>query len=232
MKTQPNDLATMFAKSVVGAAPVVGSLLSEVAGAIIPNQRIDRIAKFAEILEQRLSTLEESFLRSQLSNEEFVGIMEEAMIQASRSTSNDRREYLASIVASGLTDKEIEYNETRRILTILGELSDAEVILLRSYLVRTIGGDEEFREKHKNIVMRQQPVIAAPQIEKDKYAITVNYREHLISMGLLENEYQLERETGLQKIDTFTNAPEIRGRSLTGMGIFFLRQIGLAEIKK
>lgn len=231
LKTQKADVAALLARAGLGAVPYVGSLLSELVVTVIPNQRIDRLIKFAEKLELRLSIVEKSLLDSQLSSEEFVGVLEEVISQAAKSTSDERREYLASVVANGLSDKEVEHSETRRILTLLSELNDAEIIMLRFYLVRTIGGDEEFREKHKDIVMRQQPVIAAPQLEKDKYAITENYREHLISLGLLENEYRLVHETGLQEIDTFTHAPRIVSRRLTSMGRVFLASIGLSESK-
>jgi len=231
LKTQGADIAALFVKAGMGVVPYAGSLLSELIVARIPNQRVDRLVRFAEKLESRLTDVERSLLDSQLGNEEFVGVLEEVISQATKSTTDERREYLASAIANGLSDKEVEHSETRRILTLLAELNDAEIIMLRFYLVRTIGGDEDFREKHKNIVMRQMPVISAPQSEKDKAAINENYKEHLISLGLLENEYRIVHESGLQEIDTFTNAPKISGRRLTGMGMIFLRRIGLSETK-
>jgi hypothetical protein len=229
LNTQKSDIIALFARAGLGAVPFVGSVFAEVAGAIIPNQRIDRIVKFAEKLESKLSDTQKVALRSQLSDEEFVDILEEGMIQASKSTSDDRREYLALLIANGLSDKAIEYGETRRLLTILGDLSDAEIISLRYHLVRTIGGDEEFREKHKKFLMNTPVTSGSSQDEKDKAALKDNYKEHLISLGLLKNEYRLSQETGLQEIDTFTKAPKISGQNLTGTGRLLLRYIGLSE---
>ena len=48
------DYVTSAAKAILGAVPFAGSLLTELAGTVIPNQRIDRIAKFAAVLEYRL----------------------------------------------------------------------------------------------------------------------------------------------------------------------------------
>jgi len=228
LKTQKSDIVALLTRGVLGEIPYAGSLLSELIGARIPDQRIERIVKFAEKLETRLSDVEKSLLDSQLSNDEFIGTLEEVISQATRSTSDARREYLASVISNGLTDKEIDHSETKRILTLLGELNDAEIIMLRFYLVETIQGDEEFREKHKKIVGYIPVTLASPQSEKDKEAIKENYREHLISLGLLKNEYRIVHETGLQEIDTFTNAPKIIGRRLTSMGMLFLRQIGLS----
>lgn len=228
LKTQKADVVALLARAGLGAVPFVGSFLSELATTVIPNQRIDRLVKFANILGSRLSDTERSLLNLQLRNEEFIGVMEETISQAAKSTSDERRKYLAAVVIKGLSTKEIQNSETRRILALLSELNDAEIIMLRFYLIQTIGGDEEFRKRHKDIVMRYEPVLAAPQEEKDKYAITENYKEHLISLGLLENEYRLN-ELGFQKINTFRNTPEITGRALTSMGRVFLRYIGLSE---
>ena len=229
LKTQRADVYALLAKAGLGLVPFAGSLLSELVVTIIPNQKIERLVTFAEKLESRLSSAERFLLDSQLKNEELIGVLEEVISQATRATSDERREYLAAVVARGLTGEEIEHSETRRILALLSELNDAEIIMLRFYLVRTINGDKEFREKHKDIVLRYPPVIAAPKIEKDKYAITENYRIHLVSLGLLENEYRLDRETGQQEIDTFTHAPKVSSRRLTRMGKVFLEYIGLSD---
>ena len=44
------DLAAITARASLGAIPVAGSFLAEIAGTLIPNQRIDRIAKFVNEL--------------------------------------------------------------------------------------------------------------------------------------------------------------------------------------
>jgi hypothetical protein len=47
IKTQAIDYVASGAKAALGVVPFAGSLLAEVAGSIIPNQRVDRIADFA-----------------------------------------------------------------------------------------------------------------------------------------------------------------------------------------
>ena len=44
---QTPDVAAIAIKSVLGAAPFIGTLLVEVVSAIIPNQRLDRVVKFS-----------------------------------------------------------------------------------------------------------------------------------------------------------------------------------------
>ena len=43
MSTKGTDIATILSKGLVGAIPFVGPLAAEIVGAIIPNQRIDRL---------------------------------------------------------------------------------------------------------------------------------------------------------------------------------------------
>jgi len=229
LKYQKSDFLTQLTKAGLGAVPFVGSLLSEVASSIIPNQRFDRVVAFAKKLEDKLEKLNKDFIHSQLADEAFVDVLEEGVMQAAKSVSDERREYIASIIANGLSEKEVEFSETRRFLKLLSELNDVEVIILRSYLVRTIGGDEVFREKHKHIIRRKPATMGSSELEKDKETILNNYKEHLVSLDLLEKEYGSDMRTNLPEFDDFTHGLKVRGYRLTLMGRLFLKQIGLVE---
>ena len=63
LQSQSVDYVVLAAKAVLGAVPFAGSLLAELAGTIIPNQRIDRLAKFAAELEARIATLDQHAMR-------------------------------------------------------------------------------------------------------------------------------------------------------------------------
>lgn len=228
LKAETIDYVTSAVKAIVGAVPFAGSLLAEVAGRIIPNQRIERLTKYAQDLERHLSKLDQDFVRVQLSNENFTDLFEESIRQAARSVSDERRQYLASVVANGLSSKDIEFFESKHLLRILGEINDAEVIILRSYLIETIGGDEEFREKHKEILMPEPAYIGADQKVLDKNALHKSYKEHLTSLGLLERQYQTDIRTKEMVIDSFTGGPKLQGYRITALGRLLLRQIGLS----
>lgn len=51
--TGPADYVALAVRGALGAVPFAGSLLAELAGSVIPNQRIERIAKFAGALDRR-----------------------------------------------------------------------------------------------------------------------------------------------------------------------------------
>jgi hypothetical protein len=163
LKTNTLDYVASAARAALGAIPFVGSLLAEVAGTIIPNQRIDRVVKFARALEDRIADIDRGFVRAQITNENFTDLLEEGVRQAARSLSDERRQYLSSVIAKGLSSQDIEFFESKHLLRILGEINDVEVIILRSFLVSTIAGDEVFRQKHKDIIMPKLAYIGAPQ---------------------------------------------------------------------
>ena len=206
---KPIDYITSVVKGTLDMVPFAGSLLAELAGTVIPNQRLDRIAKFVIILEDKLSNLEQDFVRSQLTDENFSDLLEEGARQTARSLSDERREYIASLIANSLSQQDIEYIESKHLLRILGELNDIEIIWLRFYLEPTLSGDEEFRGEHENILTPIMASISDPPNVLDKEALQESYKQHLARLGLLQsqrNNYQL-----------------------TPLGQLLLRQIGLSS---
>lgn len=152
------DYVASAAKAVLGMVPFAGSLLSELAGSIIPNQRIDRLAKFAVELEARLSRIDQAHVRAQLRDENFTDLMEEGMRQAARSVSDERRQYLAELLVNGISYEGVTYAESKHLLRLLGELNDIEVVWLWFYgKPRVMSEAEKIRERHKDILA---PVMA------------------------------------------------------------------------
>lgn len=229
LNSQSSDYVTSAAKALLGTVPFVGSLLVEVAGTIIPNQRIDRIVKFAQILEEKLSKTNQNILRLQLTNENFTDLLEEGLRQSARSLSDDRRRYLASVIANSISSKDIEFIESKHLLRILGEINDIEVIWLRACLIPTYGGDEEFRERHKNILKSIGATLGASQNILDKSTLQKSYEEHLTQLGLLKHRYQINNRTNQPEFDTFTGGLKVSGYEITLLGKLLLRQIDLSE---
>lgn len=187
LQNQAIDYVASAAKSALGAVPFVGSLLVEIAGFIIPNQRMDRLTKFAATLDAKLAKLDQHFVRAKLTDENFTDLIEEGLRQAARSLSDERREYIASVIANGLSSEDIRFVESKHLLRILGEINDIEVVWLRFYLVPTIGGDNEFRQKHAAVLESVHAHIGATRETLDKNALQESYKEHLVRLGLLEH---------------------------------------------
>lgn len=220
------DYVVSAAKSALGTIPFIGSLLTEIAGTIIPNQRVDRIAKFAEELDRKISEIEKTKISESIKTEEFTDLIEEALRQASRSTSDERRGYLASIIARGLASEDITFAESKELTKLLGELSDIEVIWLRSYQVNTIGGDEEFRTKHAEVLERLTPTLGSPRAVLDRAAIQGKYKKHLIDLGLIKGVIAKNRDgnPALESSGDF----KISYYQITSLGDLLLRWIGIS----
>ncbi|HNY42973.1 MAG TPA: hypothetical protein PKJ41_21395 [Bryobacteraceae bacterium] len=219
------DYVTSAAKSILGAVPFAGSLLAEIAGSIIPNQRIDRLAKFASELEDKLASLDQAFVRSRLTDENFTDLMEEGIRQVARSVSDERRDYIASLLSNGLRAENISSIESKHLLRVLGELNDIEVLWLRFFLVPTIGGDQDYRTKHKEVFEIRPAYIGCDQATLDKHALKESYMQHMVELGLLESRYQTDIRTKQPVFDAFTGGLKVRGHQITLLGKLLLRQI-------
>jgi outer membrane murein-binding lipoprotein Lpp len=228
IKAQAIDYVSSGAKAILGAVPFVGSLLSEIAGSIIPRQRVDRIADFAGKLEARINHLENDTVRSQLNDEEFTDLVEEALRQAARSTSEARRDYLASLVANSLSSDAIEHAESKHLMRILGELNDIEVLWLRFYQNPTIGGDQDFRELHKEVFERRIAYIGCSIEELDDYALQESYRDHLIELGLLSRNISKDRN-GNPEFDRFSGDFKVSFHRTSALGALLLESIGMIK---
>ena len=227
---RPADYFATALRAVTGSVPLVGPLFSELAGVVVPNQRIERIAKFAEELDRRLRVLEAvDGITDLLGNEHFADLLEEGIRQAARSLSDDRRQYIAALVVNGLTTQDIEYSESRHLLRMLNELSDVEIVWLRFYL----DGTWEFSERHENVLAPPQASLASSRNELDKAArktaLQDSYKEHLCRLGLVERRYRVDMRSRQPKFDE-DGVQEVVGYSITPLGHLLLRQIGLGGL--
>lgn len=226
IKVKAIDYVTSGAKAILGVVPFAGSLLAEVAGSIIPNQRVDRIADFSFKLQARIEQLEEAHIRSELDDEEFTDLLEESLRQASRATSETRRQYLASLVGSSLSSDALEYAESKHLMRILGELSDVEVLWLRFFHEPTIEGDNEFRELHVGVFRHIVANLGSSREELDEHALQKSYKEQLVRLGLVDEHISKARD-GTPKYDKFTGKPTVSHRQASPLGKLLLRSIGM-----
>ena len=107
-------------------------------------------------------------------------------------------------------------------------MSDVEVVWLRFYLEPTQGGDEAFRERHKNILARAGATLGSSQNELDKNTLQKSYKEHLWQLGMLDRTYRVDIASKEPKFNA-RGVQEIAGYSITSSGRLLLRQIGLGK---
>ncbi len=226
IRNAANDYVVLGVRAMVGAVPFAGSLLAELAGVVIPNQRIERIAKFAARLELRINGLEREAFSNRFSDEGFTELLEEALRQAARSTTDDRREYLASLVAHSLTSEEQGENDHRHLLRILGEINDTEVIWLRSYVGAYTGSTDTFRAVHEATLRPARATLSGPQEEADRQTLQESYLNHLAALGLLKRSLKLDRNKQ-PEMDSSSRNFAYTSPGTTPLGRMLLRVIGL-----
>jgi hypothetical protein len=184
------DFAVAVVKGLAGAIPFAGSIVSELVGKIIPEQRIHRLEDYARFLNERLEKIDQARLDERIRNPQNVDLFEEGAIQSIRALSASRREHIARLVAYGIAGDEKERLEARRLLDLIKEIDDDQIIILTSYL-RKHDRDELFRNTHKAILRPERPHINSSTEERERYAVASVARDQLIRLGLLLPQFKL-----------------------------------------
>ncbi len=231
IRDNATDYTVAGLKAALGMVPVAGSLLAEIAGSIIPRQRVERIADFAAKLEARIGHLEQAQISKAVTDEEFTDLSEEALRQASRATTDERRGYLANLLANSLTDEAVSFAEAKHLMRLLGELNDVEVIWLRFFAMPSLQGDKEFRKLHASVLeSRRAPLGSSPEQVKAR-ALQDSYRDHLLRLGLTKETIHRGPD-GKPDFDRTTGGFRVAYVHTSSLGSLLLRQIGLIPPKE
>jgi hypothetical protein len=127
------ELAGAFATALANYVPMLGPILAEAITVSIPQQKLDRLIIFTQVSGDRVKYLESDLLVQNAKTEEFADLFEDALHQASRALSDERRRHIASLLTNSLTSDELAHIEQKKLLALLGELNDAEIQLLKFY---------------------------------------------------------------------------------------------------
>lgn len=206
--TVPDYTASMV-RVLSGVAGPAGTLLAELVTVGIARQRQERLTEYLQSLAERTSQLEGDVesLRGRLHDPERVELFEVGALAAARASSADRRTYIAELVARGLTRDERSADEAKKLLNVLNDLTDAEVITLMHWAGS--GGDGELYEKHEDILRPPRRVAGAPQGEQDRAALQEGYLRNLQRLGLMDD------------------GTPAGSRSVTDFGRMLLRYVGV-----
>lgn len=228
LKSNLIDHFVSASKAISGTlSPEFGPILGEIIGSIVPNQRIDRIALFVQELDAKINLFPIEKVNKLLDNIEFIDLIEESFLQATRALTEERRNYIINIITNGIDSEQLEINQSKHLLRILSELNDIEIIWLRSYLDPGITRDLEFKEKHKDLLnINQYPLDEKNYFE---YIISDSYKEHLERLGLIYNVISIDRKTDMPKFDRITGKPDSRSIRITTLGKLLLKEIGLCD---
>jgi hypothetical protein len=229
--TSKTDLTVSGIKGVLGTIPIVGPLLAEVVGVFIPNQRVDRIAKFAHELGERLKELDQHVLGARLASPGYVDLLEDGFWQAARAVTEERIKHIASVVSNGLSGEEKDLIQVKKLLWLLAELNDAEVIVLRSHLFGQ-NQDPEFSRRHAAVLYAPAATVGMPaevlNEALDKGALVESFRQHLQRLGLVRPVFIVHHDE-IPEFDRETGMIRAIYHDITHLGKMLLRYIDLDQ---
>ncbi len=240
-------IPNMVLKPTAALVPIVGPYVAAMIDESVPN-RLDRVARLAEILEDRVGNLE-LFQHEWTQNEHFRELIMQGIEQVARNPGKERREHIASIICNGLTADQRNYDESHRFLRILSDLSDTEIVFLMN-CAESSGvtfEDKDWRVSNEAVL---EPVVAtmgsSPETRRKSIMQDFHY-ERLFKLGLLE-ESRRENRTALPRsasssLESYIEHEERRRRSenmekrlerptyaISEYGRLFLSEIGIKHL--
>jgi hypothetical protein len=196
LRNQLPDYIASLVRAGLGPVPIFGAAMVEAVTMAIPGQRLDRVADFVTKLAERMNAVEDE-LRQRAAervrtNADAAGLVEEAFLQAVRARSEDRRGYIASLLARGLTAQDFAAAEAETMLRLLGSLSDGEVVHL-AYLgmdptLGSGGADGDFYRRHEQTLRPASREMDSTAEEEARAAVEDAYSASLARLGLVREE--------------------------------------------
>ncbi len=220
------DTGVALIKGAVGMVPMAGSMLAEIVSVLIPEQRVERLEAYVRHLNDRLNDIDADELKRLASKPEAIDLFEDGAHQAAKALSDERRQRIAELVASGIKGDEAAQLESKRLLTLLNEVDDAQLIILSSHS-HTHSRSQEFYERNAAVLEPVRAHLGSSQDELDKDTMFRLNRDHLIRLGLLRPRFQQPRRGEMPEFDRDTGMMKTSGRELTPLGRLLLRRIGL-----
>lgn len=214
-----HDLLLALSSAVDVHVPGWGSAFGYLVGEVIPNRREDRFAEYLAKLGRKLTELEQSMsMFNQLSSEK-LALFEDGGRESARSTTSNRIDTVADIVARGISADDFEASMRRDLLALFAGLSDGEIVTLARYAginsdpadkISTLGVDRETAWKRLR-------------------ARAEFHEARLLSLGLLEKKQTLAKNryaTGSRRSESPQKIVEDRPR-ITSVGTALLVEVGL-----
>lgn len=217
------DRLAAIGKGVVGLVPFAGGPLAEIVGSVIPGQRADRVTAYLRVLSDRVDELDAVVRHGLATNVEKIGLIEEGGFQAARATTKERIDRIVEVVQRGLNESDADIIRRKRLLLILGEIDNDELVLLNAYGRAYAGSDRNAFAA----VSRPDPIHlqSTPRQLEENYLYEAG-REHLLRLGLLARNYGNVKRGTLPEFDArsgdFKHSVEV-----SGLGRMLLKEVGL-----
>lgn len=228
-RTNASDVVAMVARSGLGAVPLVGAALAEIVTVLIPNQRSARVEAYIKALAERLDGVVARADALDLADPWKIDLFEEGAFQSARAVSDQRRDYIVSVVARGLSGEQIAVADAKSILWILRELDERQLVILVGYLPQN-GWNSEYRKLHADVFETSMPLtMGTPQEEVSKRTYYNHAVDGLVTLKLLSEIFRVD-DLKMAKLD-HNGKPEVSRRVLSRLGAEVLFYLGF-EVKR
>lgn len=193
LQTNYTDKSISILKSAFGLMPIAGPAAIELLGVIIPNQRMDRVVRFVELLNKDLEELREDFesFISKVSEDKYSSLFYKACAASADAYAKERIEYIKNIFIYGMQQVDMQIYKAEGLLNLLNKVTDVEIVYLRFYYL--LKWDIAGMKKYQTMIGLNpiQPCIhggmSSEEID-DEVAKRI-YLNNLVSYGLLETEF-------------------------------------------
>lgn len=220
------DEAKSWLRTLAATVPTIGPIVAHLVGHLIPDERLQRIERFLQSLERRLSDMERADLQGRLEKPTKIDLFETGAEQAVRAVTDERIGHIASVVANGIRGEEKEELEAKRVLNILRELDDAQIIMLAAKLQKNQG---DFWDRHMEVVSRPVVTYGSEDADLDKAALFDAAKGQLTRLGLLSPVFRSLKKGEVPEFDTKTGRMKSTRDRITPLGRMLLRHVGLAN---
>jgi hypothetical protein len=205
LSTNESDTLALVLRATANILPGFGGIVAEVVNVMIPKQKIDRVVDFARSLKEAMDLLDArlALIEARVQTSAGSDLLEEAIVQAARAVSQERRERIATVLARGLSDDQFQYDRTKKLMSLIETLTDSEFVLLAFYAEPlTIGSPwhREMMNRHPELLRPVSNEIGRSKSESDRSAVRDAYERKLLSEGLLEANSHPRRPTALGRL--------------------------------
>lgn len=222
------ERSTATLKASLSLIPHIGGALAEIVNHFIPDQRLDRIEEYLRRLETKLTHLSQDEIRKKAEDAETLDLFEEGGFQSARATTEERREQIANVVAYGLSGEDKERIEAKRILKLLRELDDDQIIILAGHLQKNLF-DDDFHVRNSDILLGPAVHMQSSRDDLDRATMSDLAKAQLISLGLLRPRFKSVKKGELPQFDPKTGTMKRQSLDISPLGRLVLRRIGIAD---
>lgn len=205
-KTSRTEKYVKLGTALLAAAGSIGTVISTIINESISSAQQVRIIDFVNELyslyEKQNIEIEKikQTVEKILSNNGIELIFEIALRSSAETNSNIKHHCYAEFIFNAVENKKLEDSRNEKLLRMLSELTEEEIILLISFSQpKVLGYTSEFDEKYEEIIMPKSRADHIPENDihnafRDEYILTLD-QKGLITVALKNNGTKLPIST-------------------------------------